>query len=42
MNIETKALREPETTEELMEMTQFVETARTTGMIALNARIKVR
>nr|KAG5708500.1 hypothetical protein BaRGS_026227 [Batillaria attramentaria] len=38
--IQERALRVPETSEELMEMVTFVETARTAGMIQLNERIK--
>ena len=36
------ALKDPETSEELMDMISFVEKARTAGMIKLNERIKVR
>ncbi|CAH1783738.1 unnamed protein product, partial [Owenia fusiformis] len=35
-----KALKEPESSEELIEMTAFIENARTYGMIKLNERIK--
>lgn len=36
-----RALRQPETSEDLMDMVSFVEKARTMGMIKLNERIKV-
>lgn len=36
-----RALKEPETSEELMEMMAFVENARTMGMIRLNEKISV-
>ena len=36
-----RALKEPENSEELMDMIAFVENARTLGMIKLNDRIKV-
>lgn len=39
--IKSRALGEPETSEELMEMVAFVENARTVGMIKLNERINV-
>jgi len=39
--IQERALKEPENSEELMEMLSFVENARTLGMIRLNERIKV-
>ncbi|XP_064633435.1 dynein axonemal heavy chain 12-like isoform X2 [Lineus longissimus] len=38
-NIKERALKTPETSEELMEMTAFVEHSRSTGMIKLNERI---
>lgn len=37
-----RALKEPESSEELVEMVRFMETARSTGMIKLNESIKVR
>lgn len=40
--IEKQALHQPETSEELMNIMSFIEKARTTGMIKLNERIKVR
>jgi dynein heavy chain, axonemal len=40
-HVAERALREVETTEQLMDMIQFIETARTAGMIKLNARVKV-
>jgi len=40
--IQKRAIKEPETSEELMEMTLFVEQARSIGMIKLNQRIQVR
>lgn len=39
--IQERALRVPETSEELQEMMTFVQQARTVGMIRLNERIKV-
>ena len=39
-NIQSRALNPPEDSEELMAMLQFVENARTNGMIKLNERIK--
>ena len=39
--MEAKALKEAETSEELVEMVQFVEQARTVNMVKLLARIKV-
>ena len=36
-----RALKEPECTEELMELTGFIENARTMGMLKLNNRILV-
>ena len=39
--IQERALKVPETSEELQEMVTFVEQARTVGMIKLNERIKV-
>ena len=39
--IKERALKVPETSEELQEMMTFVEQARTVGMIKLNERIKV-
>ena len=36
-----RALKEPESTEELMELTGFIENARTMGMLLLNDRILV-
>lgn len=38
-NIQDRALREPETSEELIDMISFVENARTQGMVQLNERI---
>lgn len=38
-NIENRALKEPETSEELIDMISFVENARTQGMVQLNERI---
>ncbi|KAL8620603.1 hypothetical protein ACOMHN_017884 [Nucella lapillus] len=40
--IQERALRLPETSEELQDMVTFVEQARTVGMIKLNERIKAR
>ena len=40
-HIRERSLREPENSEELMDMLSFVEHARTLGMINLNDRIKV-
>ena len=42
MTIQKRAIKEPETSEELMEMTAFVEHARTIGMLSFNNRIAVR
>ena len=42
MLIQKRAIKEPETSEELMEMTAFVEQARTIGMLSFNKRIGVR
>ena len=39
--IQERALRVPETSEELQEMMTFVQQARTVGMVRLNERIKV-
>ena len=39
--IRERALHQPETSEELMEMVTFIENARTIGMIKLNEKIKV-
>ena len=39
--IQERALKVPETSEELQDMVTFVEQARTVGMIQLNERIKV-
>ena len=39
--IKERALKEPETSEELMDMIAFVGNARTAGMIKLNEQIKV-
>lgn len=36
-----RALKEPETSEELIDMISFVENARTMGMIKLNEKINV-
>ena len=41
-DIRRRALKEPESTEELMELTSFIENARTMGMLSLNERIHVR
>ena len=38
--IQSRALQPPEDSEELMSMVQFVEQARSAGMIKLNERIK--
>lgn len=38
--VESRALLPPEDSEELMSMVQFVEKARTTGMVKLNERLK--
>ena len=38
-NIKERALKEPESSEELMEMMTFTQEARTSGMIKLNQRI---
>lgn len=38
--IQTRSLQPPENSEELMSMVQFVEEARTNGMIKLNERIR--
>ena len=40
-HIKQRALREPETSEDLMDMVAFIETARTIDMIRLNEKIKV-
>ena len=37
--IQERALKEPETSEELIDMISFIEKARTAGMIGLNDRI---
>ena len=39
-NIQNRALQPPEDSEELMSMVQFVEQARSAGMVKLNERIK--
>ena len=38
-NIQERSLREPETSEDLIDMIAFVEKARTSGMVQLNDRI---
>jgi len=38
-NIEERALKEPDTSEDLIDMISFVEKARTQGMVQLNERI---
>ena len=39
--MQERALKVPETSEELMEMIDFVTNARTIGMVSLNERIRV-
>lgn len=40
VNIQERALKVPEDSEELMQMVKFVENARSAGMVKLNERIK--